>query len=186
MLSPWQRHNNTTKVPFEEFHKVLAFLGSIGLATVVSGAFTLATAQSVLGDTSATVLYAARNSAILLGWASACFILALVFIIATQLLYTDPTIRESLKDRDGHGVHKRIARVVITVFACLPLGLQVIAMFLLGESLRLLSGGPMMMARYGIVGGVCVALVTAVILIGFDSEARNRYFGFLSKVRFTP
>ena len=186
LLSPWQRHNNTTKVPFEEFHKVLAFLGSIGLATVVSGAFTLATAQSVLGDTSATVLYAARNSAILLGWASACFILALVFIIATQLLYTDPTIRESLKDRDGHGVHKRIARVVITVFACLPLGLQVIAMFLLGESLRLLSGGPMMMARCGIVGGVCIALVTAVIIIGLDSEARNRYFGFLSKVRLTP
>lgn len=152
----------------------------------MSSAFSLVAAQSVHGDTSATVLSAARNSAILLGWASACFILALVFIVATQLLYTDPTIRESLKDREGHAVHKRVARVVIIMFACLPLALQVAAMFLLGESLGLLSGGPMMMARYGIIGGVCLALVTAVILIGLDSEARNRYFGFFSKVCLTP
>lgn len=171
-------------VPFEKFHQVLGFLASIGLATVVSGAFSLTAAQSILGDTSVTALSAAKDSAILLCWASACFILALVFIVGTQLLYTDPTIRANLKNREGLAVYNRIARVIIAVFACLPLGLQVAAMFLLGQSLGLLSGGPMMMARYGIVGGLCILLVTALIIIVPDSEARNRYFRFLSKVSF--
>jgi len=146
----------------------------------VSGAFSLATAQSVLGDTSRERLAAAKHSAILLSWASACFILALVFIIATQLLYTDPTIRDSLKDRKGQ-VHKRIARFLIALFACLPLCLQVAAVFLLGESLGMLSDGARKMARYGIVGGVSATLVTAVIIIVLDSGARDRYFGVLLK-----
>jgi hypothetical protein len=83
----------------------------------VSGAFSLAAAQSILDDTSITAMSAAKDSAILLCWASACFILALVFIIATQLLYTDPTIRKSLQNRESLDVHQRISRNIIVVCA---------------------------------------------------------------------
>jgi hypothetical protein len=138
----------------------------------VSGAFSLVGAQSILGDTSVAAMSAARDSAVLLCWASACFILALVFIVATQLLYTDPTIRKSLQNRESLDVHQRIGRNIIVVFACVPLALQVAAVFLLGQSLGLISGGSMMMARYGIVGGMCFTLVTALIIIVPHGEGR--------------
>jgi len=154
----------------------LGFLGSIGLATVVSGAFSLAAAQSILGDTSVTAISAARHSAVLLCWASACFILALVFIIATQLLYTDPTIRKFLQNKKSLDGYQRISRNLIVVFACVPLVLQVVAVFLLSQSLGLISGGSMMMARYGIIGGVCFTLVTGLIIIVPHGEGRYWFF----------
>jgi hypothetical protein len=57
-----------------------------------------------------------------------------------------------------------------------PLALQVAAVFLLGQSLGLISGGSMMMARYGIVGGMCFTLVTAPIIIVPHGEGRYWFF----------
>jgi len=141
----------------------------------VSGAFSLAAAQSVLGDTSVAALSAARDSAIMLCWASACFIIALVFTVASQLLYTDPTIRKSLMLSKGPARHQKMVRFFVAVSACVPLGLQLAAVFLLSQSLGLISDGPMIMARYGIIGGVCLMAGTALVMILSDSEGRERY-----------
>lgn len=70
------------------------------------------------------------------------------------------------------GRRKRIVRVSVGVFAWIPLGFQLAAMYLLGQSLKIFSSGPVLLARYGITSGI--VLVAAITSIGVMSDDKGK------------
>ena len=168
------------KPPFQDFQEILAFLASIGLATSTSCAFGLVGITSSFGDTSPQAMSDIKKSAILLCWASACFTVALAFIVAPQLLYTELVIVQIITQKNLKGWDKRLVRVAVGVFAWIPLGFQLVAMYLLAQSFEIFAPGPVVLARYGITVGVIT--VGGVTLVGVLSEpqGREKLLGFLT------
>jgi len=167
-------------VPFQQFQTILGFLASIGLALTGSVAFALLTAGTLFGDSSPASLAQLKRSALLLSWSAACFVVAIAFIVAPQLLYTELVIVEIIKERRIRGWDRRLVRVAVGVFAWIPLGFQTAAMYLFSQSLEVFGQGPVALARYGITGAM--VLVATVTLIGVMSDVRGRkkLLGFLS------
>lgn len=142
------------------------------MATAASCAYSLAGASSVFGDTSNAAFTAAKESAILLCWACACFIVALTLIVAAQLLYTEIVIVEILRSEKIKGWQERIVRVAVGGFAWMALGFQTAAIFLMSQSLILFARGPVEMARYGIISGA--AIVATVTFFGVTSTQEGK------------
>jgi hypothetical protein len=167
-------------VPFQQFQTILGFLASIGLALTGSVAFALLTAGALFGDSSPTALAQLKQAALLLSWSAACFVVAIAFIVAPQLLYTELIIVEMIKERRIHGWDHRVVRVAVGVFAWIPLGFQTAAMFLFSQALEVFGPGPVALARYGITGAM--VLVGTVTMVGILSDVRGRkkLLGFLS------
>jgi len=158
--------------PFKEFQQTLAFLASIGLAASTSSAFSLVGVTSSLGDSSDAALQRVRQSALLLSWASSCFIVAIAIIVTTQLLYTEKVIVGIITKTVLEHWQERIVRVGVAVFAWVALGFQTAAILLFAQALDVFSNGSMRMARYGVVGGM--GLVLCVTLVGLLSQKQGQ------------
>jgi len=113
-----------------------------------------------------------KQSAILLCWSAACFIVALAFIIPPQLLYTELVIVEIITRQDMTSWSRRLVRVAVGVFAWIPLGFQMAALYLLSQALEVFAPGPVQLARYGITCGA--AMVACVTLVGICSNEQGR------------
>jgi hypothetical protein len=133
---------------------------------------------SSFGDTSPAALQAVKYNAEMLAWAASCFIVAIAVIVTTQIVYTDEVIIKVLNipkaERDWP---EKIVRIAFAIFAWTALALQIAGMFLIAQSLALISSQSMQMARYGIVGGG--VLVAGMFLLGILSqgEVREKIFG---------
>jgi len=156
--------------PFKEFQQVLAFISSLGLATSASCAFSLVGITSVFNDPSDAAKAQIKKSGVILGWASACFIVAIGFIAATQLLYTEPVIIQMLGNK-GKNQAKAITRVGLACFAWIALGFQTAAMVLLGQALKVFAPGPVYLANFGLAASAL--LVAIVTLVGMTSEHKG-------------
>jgi magnesium-transporting ATPase (P-type) len=127
---------------------------------------------SSLGDSSDAAVHAVRQSALLLSWASSCFIVALAIIVTTQLLYTEKVIVGIITKTELEHWQEKIVRVGVAVFAWAALGFQTAAILLFSQALGLFSNGSMKMARYGVVGGM--GLVLCVTLVGLLSQKQGQ------------
>jgi TctA family transporter len=158
--------------PFKEFQKTLSFLASIGLAASTTCAFNLVGATSLLGDNSDGAMLAVQKAALYLSWSSACFIVAIAVIVATQLLYTEKVIIGIITKEKQEQLNEKVVRLGVAVFAWTSLAFQTAAMFLFSQALGVISSGSMWMARYGVVGGM--SLVAAVTLVGVLSREEGK------------
>ena len=70
------------------------------------------------------------------------------------------------------GWDKRLVRVAVGVFAWIPLGFQLVAMYLLTQAFAIFAPGPVLLARYGMTVGVIT--VAGVTLVGVLSEPQGR------------
>jgi len=166
-------HSSTNEQPpFKEFQQVLGFISSIGLAASVSGAFALVGVTDIFGDTSPQAQAKVRNSAILLGWASACFIVALIVVATSQLLYTELVIVSILMNKKVNK-ERTVVRVGVALFAWTALGFQTTALVLIGRGLAVFGPGPAALASYGMLGGA--VLVGGVTMVGLISEHEGRH-----------
>ncbi|KAJ7854872.1 hypothetical protein B0H13DRAFT_1903408 [Mycena leptocephala] len=165
--------------PFKAFQQVLSFLASIGLATTATSAFSLIGITSLFGDTSPPALSQIRQSALFLCWASACFIAALAFIIALQLLYTELVIVEIMTNKDVPGWNARFIRIAVGLFAWIPLGFQMVAMYLMSQALEVFAPGPVQLARYGLTCGVAVVGVITLFGMLSNEKGRQKLSGFV-------
>jgi hypothetical protein len=147
-------------------------LAAIGLAAASDCAFTIVGATSLLGDSSDAAMLSLRQGAELLSWASACFIVAIAIIAATQLLYTEEVIIDIITKDKRDQLHEKVVRLGVVVFAWASLVFQTVAMFLFSQALGVISHGAMLMARYGIAGGM--SLVAIVTLIGVLSREEGK------------
>ena len=147
--------------PFKEFQQVLAFLSSIGLATAASCAFSLVGITSSFGDSGDAAKAQIKKSALFLSWASACFIVSIGFVAATQILYTGTAIQ--VLGMKGTRPEK-VLRMGLACFAWTALGFQTAAAVLSGQSLRVFAHGPVYLANFGLV-----ASAVLVMLVGFVS-----------------
>lgn len=168
------------KPPFQEFQQILGFLASIGLATTATSAFSLVGATSLFGDTSPEALSQLKQSALFLSWASACFIVALVFIIAPQLLYTELVIVEIIMHKEIPGLSRRFIRVAMGSFAWIPLGFQMAALYLLIQAMEAFSPGPVKLARYGMTSGAVVVIFVTLVAIFSEVKGRQKILGVVS------
>lgn len=157
--------------PFKEFQKVLAFISSLGLATAASCAFSLVGITSSFSDSGDAAKAQIKNSGLFLSWASACFIVSIGFVAATQLLYTEPVIIHVLGKKET-SPEKVIIRVGLACFAWIALGFQTAAMVLLGQSLKVFARGPVYLANFGLVASA--VLVVIVMFVGMTSERKGR------------
>jgi hypothetical protein len=107
-----------------------------------------------------------------LSWSCALFIVALGFIVAPQLLYTDLVVVEILTAPQIRGFQERTLKLAVALFAWASLGFQKAAIFLLAESLHLFSSGPVRLARYGTA--TAMAVVAIVFLIGVTSRPHGK------------
>jgi len=157
--------------PFKEFQQVLAFISSIGLATAASCAFSLIGITSSFSDSDDAAKAQIKNSGLFLSWASACFIVSIGFVAATQLLYTEPVIIHVLGKKET-SPEKVIIRVGLACFAWIALGFQTAAMVLLGRSLKVFAPGPVYLAILGLVASA--VFVVFVVFVGMMSERKGR------------
>jgi hypothetical protein len=157
--------------PFKEFQEVLAFISSLGLATAASCAFSLVGITSSFGDSGDAAIAQIKKSGLFLSWSSACFIVSIGFVAATQLLYTEPVIIHMLGKKEM-SPEKVIIRVGLACFAWIALGFQTVAMFLLGQSLKVFAPGPVYLANFGMVASA--VLVAIVTFVGMMSERKGR------------
>jgi len=158
--------------PFKEFQQTLAFLASIGLAASTSCAFSLVGVTAKLGDTSDAAMQQVKESALLLSWASSCFIVAIAIIVSTQLLYTEKVIVTIITKTEFKVWHEKVVRLGVAFFAWVALGFQTAAILLFAQALNLFSTPSTEMARYGVVGGM--VLVAAITLLGILSQKEGR------------
>jgi hypothetical protein len=141
------------------------------LAVSVSGALSLVGISSAFNDTSETALSTIRYNAIMLSWASACFIVSLGIIVPAQLLYTSQKIRDILLDKRRTGWRERVVRVAVRIFAWASLGFQIAGLYFIGQSLKIFSSGPVFFARYGLT--FVIACVAIVAVIGIKPDPRR-------------
>jgi hypothetical protein len=142
------------------------------LATTASCAFSLVGITTSFGDETDHAKADIKRSAVLLSWASACFIVAVTFIVFPQLLYTELVMVQIMTQKDIEGWRKRLVRVSVGIFAWIPLGFQMAALYLLGQSLEIFAPGPVQLARHGITAGV--AMVAVVTFIGVVSDEKGK------------
>lgn len=125
----------------------------------------------MFGETTDISKAQVKRSGILLSWASACFIVAIGFIAATQLLYTEAVIIQLLAQKE-RSLQKSVVRVGLACFAWIALGFQTAAMLMTGQALKIFAPGPVILANYGLAGSA--ALVVVIVLIGMTSEQKGR------------
>jgi len=169
------------KTHYAEFLTVLAFLSSIGLATSAGGTYTLAPSSDPLS----------LRTASLLGWSSACFLIALTFIIGGQLLYTDEAIIAILKKAGPDKKGKRTGKdsTVLRLFGLMAwtsLGFELAALFLLADALIILGGGdsgPVWLARMGMASVLLLTIwiaMVAGVAIGTRRHIKKILFGWMT------
>jgi hypothetical protein len=127
---------------------------------------------SKLGDTSDAAIQQVKESALLLSWASSCFIVAIAIIVSTQLLYTEKVIVTIITKTELEVWQEKVVRLGVAFFAWVALGFQTAAILLFAQALALFSTQSTGMARYGVVAGM--VLVAAVTLFGILSQKEGR------------
>jgi hypothetical protein len=127
---------------------------------------------SKLGDSSDAAMQQVKESALLLSWASSCFIVAIAIIVSTQLLYTEKVIVAIITKTELKVWQEKVVRLGVAFFAWVALGFQTAAILLFAQALNLFSTKSTEMARYGVVAGM--ALVAAITLLGILSRSEGR------------
>jgi len=158
---------------------VMGFLASIGLAAAAPSAFSLMGTTSVFGDSSPDAQARIRTTAVLLTWASACFTVAIVFVVALQLFHTDHVLAEIImhpEKVDGDVRNKTIATCVVHLLGCcawLALGFQIAGMLLISQSWSIISPHSTLAVRYGLIGSVAIVGGTALLADTASKERMN-------------
>lgn len=164
-------------VPFKDFTSILGFLASIGLAASAPSAFSLMGVTSLFGDSSDDAQARIRQSAMFLTWASAAFIVAIAWVVALQLFYTDDILVETITYPSGdHVKRKFLAACVKHLLGCcawLALGFQLAGLLLLSQSWVVISHEATLVVRYGFTSSVVIIGGTA-LLADFASNARAK------------
>jgi len=141
---------------------VMGFLASIGLAAATPSAFSLIGTTSLFGDSSPDAQARIRASAVLLTWASACFTVAIAFVVALRLLHTDHVLAEIIMHPEKVGGDVRspkIAKCVVHLVGCcawLALCFQIAGMLLISQSWSIITPHSTLAVRYGLIGSVVI------------------------------
>ncbi|KAG9036111.1 hypothetical protein FS837_001755 [Tulasnella sp. UAMH 9824] len=83
-------------VPYKAFVDALSLPSTIGTAIAAGAAFTILSADSILGDDSPPALAQRREIVIILAWSAGLFAIATAITICLQALYTSPSFCKSL------------------------------------------------------------------------------------------
>jgi len=166
-------------VPFKDFMSVMGFLASIGLAAAAPSAFSLIGTTTLFGDQSPDAQARIKASAVLLTWASACFTVAIAFVVALQLLHTDHVLAKIIlrpEDVGGDVRSKARATCVVHLVGCcawLALGFQIAGMLLISQSWSIISPASALAVRYGLIGGVVIVGGMALLADTASNERMN-------------
>jgi len=158
---------------FDGFQQVLGFIAAIGLASAASCAFSLVGATSLFGDTSRQAMHDLKSSALLLSWASACFIAALAFISGGQLLNTSQIVQNVITDR-CEIKRGNIVRMGIRILAWVPLWFQTAAFTLMGLSLRVFAPGTVQLATVGVLAGCVFSMGIYILCLTGEERGRGK------------